>query len=241
MLTGKGCKHNRVAFSVDVDWAKEELIEYTLNLLSSYNVNATVFCTHHSRLCKSLEKNNNCEMAIHPNFNNVFFNKKTSIDKELDDLLGLYPDAIGVRSHGLFSSSLLLEKFSAKGLLYESNIFIPYKRGLEVFKLWNNIYRIPLNWEDDVHFLYGNSFDNPMIDITTEDLYVLDFHPIHVFLNTCSKEHYLSFKDHYMDVDYLKKNINKKLPGVKDCLVNFLETVRINKLKTYKMSELIKL
>ena len=232
---------NKIAFSVDVDWVKEELIDYTLSLFSEYNIKVTLFCTHESPLCKSLERDSRCEISIHPNFNSVLSGKFSSVDKILDDLLDMYPLSKGVRSHSLLSSTNLLDKFCAKGFRYESNIFMPYKRGLEVFKLWNNMYSIPLNWEDNLHFFYRYPFDKPMIDITTDDMYVLDFHPIHVFLNTYSNDHYLSFKEHYMDVSYLKENVNKKTPGVRDCLVNFLETIKREKLKTYKMSELIDL
>lgn len=57
---------NDICITLDVDWANDEVIEYSTKLLEKYNVKATIFATHESELLKFLEKK--FEIGIHPNF-----------------------------------------------------------------------------------------------------------------------------------------------------------------------------
>ena len=92
-----------------------------------------------------------------------------------------------MRAHSGTQSTTLSELYASKGMKYESNAISPYCSNLKPFKLWNGLYRIPFNWEDDVHYLYGHSFKNSKINLSNKYL-IFNFHPIHVFLNTEKKK-----------------------------------------------------
>ena len=68
-----------ICISLDSDWAPEEVIEYSLNLLSKYNISATFFLTNELKL-----KIVNHEISLHPNFLSVprLATKSVEADKE---------------------------------------------------------------------------------------------------------------------------------------------------------------
>src|SRR6266542_3007142 len=100
-----------IAFTSDIDWAPEKLIDFTLGLFEEYKVKATLFATHRSSEIIGCNKNI-FETAIHPNFNPLLDGKGGSVDEVLDKILAIYPDAKGVRSHCMLQSFPLLNKFA---------------------------------------------------------------------------------------------------------------------------------
>ena len=106
------------------------------------------------------------------------------------------------------------------------------------FKLWTGLVRIPYNWEDDVHYLFNRGYDDLGIDLFNDGLNVLDFHPIHVFLNTDSQGTYNNAKTYYQNPEELVKLKNKKVKGTKDLLIDTLEMITKNGLTSYKMIEI---
>ncbi len=227
-----------IAFTCDIDWAAEEVIEDTISIFEKFNVPCTFFATHKS------DAINNCskdlfEIGIHPNFNNLLETGNESSDSIFDELIKLYPLAKGFRSHSLTRSTLLHEKAVKKGLLYEANIFLPYWNNIRPFKLWNGLYCIPHNWEDDIHFMYGNSFGKLGIALDKNSLSVLDFHPIHIFMNTENAERYKAAKEYYHNPEKLKDFINNSnVPGVRDLLIMVLKMVDEKQLNPVKMIQL---
>lgn len=227
-----------LAFSCDIDWAPEEVIEDTFNLFELFNVKCTVFSTHHSNII-SKSNRNLFEIAIHPNFNDILNGKSNkSFEDVLDEIIEIHPDAKGIRTHTLMQSVVMLQKFADKRLIYESNNFMPYHSDLKPFKLWNGLVRIPYNWEDDVHWAYGYSFDDHKINIDTDGLAVFDFHPIHIFLNTENKYRYNEAKKHYNDSQKLLELRNKEVPGTRDLLIQLLKHCRQNGIETYRLIDI---
>src|SRR5688500_9104547 len=103
----------------DIDWAPEEVIDDFFTLLEQYKVKCTVFATHESSVIKNSNRNL-FEIGIHPNYNNCL-NGGSTITRQnvLEDILNIYPEAIGVRSHSLVQSSNLLQDFFDFGLVYD--------------------------------------------------------------------------------------------------------------------------
>ena len=227
-----------IAFTCDVDWASEEIINDTLEIFEEFGVKCTLFSTHHSI---SLSKSNYklFEFGIHPDFTPLMngFSDKSAEDI-LDEMLDKHPSALGIRCHKLFQSTDLLQKFSDKKLLYESNTFLPYQGNLHASKLWNNLVRIPYNWEDEVHWEYGNTFEECKIDLTGAGLKVFDFHPVHIYLNTENKFRYNEAKKHFKNPGMLKNLRNNEVPGTRDLLKNLLTQCRDNNFPAYKLSEI---
>jgi hypothetical protein len=220
-----------IAFTSDIDWADEAVIADMLSLFENYGVKCTFFSTHSSgELIKCNKKL--FEIAIHPNFNPIFSGQTKSVDDILSELLEIHPEAKGVRSHSMMQSTNLLSKFASKNLLYDANHFLPYHTGLKPFRLWTGMVRIPYNWEDDVHWSYGYTFDDSRINLKSDSLNVFDFHPIHVFLNTENKYRYNEAKKFYNDPVKLLEYRNTEIKGSRDLLISLLEYIKVNKIET---------
>lgn len=226
-----------IVFTSDIDWAPDEIIDYTLSIFEKYGVKATLFATHASPEITTCNKSL-FETAIHPNFNPLLEGKNGTADDVIDRLLDIYPEAKGVRSHCMLQSFPLLNKFADKKLMYDSNQFIPYADGVTPFSIWNGMVRIPYNWEDDIHFIYKYPFNNSRIDLDSNNLNVFDFHPIHIFLNTSSEEDYLNAKKYYQDPDKLKGFRNNSKAGTYDLLISLLESVKSENLNSFTMKEI---
>lgn len=227
-----------LAFSCDVDWAPEEVIQDTLNLFESYGVKCTFFSTHHSlTLAKANRKL--FEVGIHPDFHPLLRGQTSKTYEDiLDELLDIHPEAVGVRTHTMMQSVPMLQKFADRKLLYEANTFMPYQHGLKAFRLWNGLVRIPFNWEDDVHWAYGYSFEDHRMDIESGDLVVFDFHPVHIFLNTENKFRYNEAKNYLNDPKKLLDYRNSEVPGTRDLLINLLKTCKEKELETNKLKDI---
>ena len=226
-----------IAFTIDVDWAHEEVIKDTLSLFELYNIKCTIFSTHSSyEVIKSNRKL--FEVAIHPNFNPLLSGSPKSVEDVIDELIEIHPDAKGVRSHSLMQSSHIMQKFAEKGLVYEANLLLPYQKHLKAYRLWNGLIRIPYNWEDDVHWSYGYSFDNCRINLEDDGLVVFDFHPIHIYLNTDNKYRYNEAKKDNADPDKLMAYRNTEIEGTRDLLISLLKHVQKNNLENKTLLEI---
>jgi hypothetical protein len=230
-----------IAFSMDVDWAADPIIEFCLDLFRKYNVKCTLFATHYSDLLLKAEKEELFEIGIHPNFNPLLRGNGGSADKVVEDILEIYPNAKGVRSHSLTQSGLILDIFKSKGLVYESCHFLPYYEKIKPFVLWNDLVRIPFNWEDDYHFALGKNFETSGVSMSENNLTVFSFHPVFVFLNTESYNSYYDFRTiihKYEELFPFRNNSNQK--GVRDILIETLNEVTQRKLLTYKLFDIAK-
>jgi hypothetical protein len=228
----------KYVFTLDIDWAPEEIIADTLELFEHYGVKVTLFATHKSEQILNVNKNN-VEVGIHPNFNKILFNGDSQKpEKILRELIEVYPDAIGVRSHSLTQSSGLVSLFKSVGLQYESNTLLPYCASIEPYMCWTGITRIPYNWEDDVHFSYGNEFSSDNLADNCE-YKIYDFHPIHIFLNTDIEETYINAKKHYENLPRLRELVNKTNFGTRNLLLKIISEIQIQNCETLFMRDLI--
>jgi hypothetical protein len=215
-----------IIFTSDIDWTTEDVISEMIDVFEQYQMKCTFFATHDSKVLKNCNRDL-FELAIHPNFNPHLENRTTkSVDDVIDELLKIYPEAKGVRSHCMTQSSIILGKFAEKGLLYDANHFLPYQK-INVFKLWTGMWRIPYNWEDDIHYSYNKSFDDIGLTLNHDDLFVFDFHPTQVFLNTERAERYIKAKADYHDTEKFRKHRNETaIKGAKDALIYVFEMIK---------------
>lgn len=218
---------DEIAITCDIDWAPEAIIEDTLRIFEDYQVKCTLFATHQS------EALNNCnrdlfEIAIHPNFNPLLEGRsQASASEVLGEILELYPEATGVRSHSMTQNSTLLQLFADRGLRYDANHFLPYHTHVRPYKLWTGMIRLPYIWEDDIHWAYGRDFEDLGINLDQKGLKIFDFHPIHIFLNTENQARYLGAKPYYQEPEDLKNFINPG-SGARTALIKLCEQLAKN-------------
>jgi hypothetical protein len=60
---------DKLFLTLDIDWAHDEILAKTIDLLDRSGVQATWFVTHDTPLLERLCANPNYELGIHPNFN----------------------------------------------------------------------------------------------------------------------------------------------------------------------------
>lgn len=191
---------NKLFLTFDIDWANDDVLNDTIDLIECYDVAATWFATHETQVLDRLRENPKFEVGIHPNFNFLLEGKHNagrSASEIVQCLMSIVPQAKTVRSHSMTQSSAILNIFKDFGLTHDANHFIPNHSGLELkpWMLWNGLCRVPYSWEDDVHILYevNGIQQRSTLDIALSasvGLKAFDFHPIHVFLNTESLDRY---------------------------------------------------
>lgn len=182
-----------VAITLDVDWAPDPVIEDAISLLDSFEIPATVFSTHADGV--SLHARH--ERAIHPNF--LTDDESTSAADVLDSLASLYPDASGLRSHSMYVHTRLREGYADVGIDYESN-YLLYGRPIEPVLMYPGVVQFPVSFMDDMWLRRGKPIGAgvDLLDgqeVGTDTVVVYDFHPIHVYLNSPSIDHYEEHKD----------------------------------------------
>lgn len=227
-----------IAISLDIDWAPDACIEYTCDLLKKNGLKATFFATHQSPVIRELIKDNDFEVCPHPNYYSLFGDKPERTFEEItDECMQWFPDSKGVRTHGLLTGFPILNHYKKLGLKYDASMYVHQNHGIKPFLIFDDFYRIPHSFEDDVNFALSKNFEFKPEQIQS-DLMILDFHPVHIYLNTNSVEHYESAKMHYQSPADLKKRKATTL-GTETYFKTLLESCATNKFKTPLLSELI--
>lgn len=186
---------NKSFLTFDLDWAHDDIIWDTIEIVEKYNQYATWFVTHDTPLIKHLSANPKFEIGIHPNFNAVLngLDTENHAERIIEKLKLIAPKATSVRSHSIVCGSSLSNLFAEHGLTHDCNYFIPDYSQIEL-KPWLNsqgMTMVPYFWEDDVAFL--NDKVCPIVSLNSRPgVRVFDFHPIHVFLNTEQPHRYAS-------------------------------------------------
>jgi len=226
-------------FTVDIDWAPEEVIEDTLRLFEEYHVQCTIFATHKSSIIDGCNRRR-FEIGIHPNFNPLLFEgRHSTTDTILQDILTLYPEAKGVRSHSLTQNSYFVYKFAEMGLKYDANTFLPYWKDIKPYRMWNNFMRVPYNWEDDIHFLYKKDYRDCELDLNTSLINIFGFHPIHVYLNTECENRYQEAKKDIKNPEALLKHRNLKTYGTRNFLISLLTEQQRQRNESVKLIDIL--
>lgn len=218
---------DKIFLTLDIDWASDDIIQDTLTIVEKSQKKATWFFTHYSPLIETIDKNPNFEIGIHPNFNKILFDQDISNGKNsseiISKLMNIFPLASCVRSHSMTQSSGILDLFKSYGLKYDCNHFIPFQSHIELkpWKHWNGMVKVPYNWEDDVLLMYPNIQKN--WDFLHKNSFnVLDFHPIHIALNTSSLDHYNNTRSTHNKWNELIKNRENKF-GIRNLFKELLE------------------
>jgi len=126
---------------------------------------------------------------------------------ELARMRAMFPDAPGWRSHSCVFSHLLAEWLAASGYRYASTNDQFGQRAIQPVRHPWGIWHFPIYYMDNMDFssacFWGADADGPfsetMIETALGDdgVYVFDFHPLHLLLNTPHREHYFAVRDRF--------------------------------------------
>ena len=217
---------NKVFLTFDIDWAHDEIIKNTIDILEEKDVKATFFVTHNSKVLERLRENHNFELGIHPNFNFLLDKKSPKGDnskKILEKILDIVPEAKVIRSHSLTQSERLLDLFSEYGLSHVSNTYIPFARGIKIkpWRLWSDIIILPHFFQDNVELKLNKNYVTPR-DIGLE---IYDFHPIHIYLNSENTARYEKTRPFHRKPEILKNHINNMSFGTESILKKIMKRI----------------
>jgi len=219
-----------------MDWAHDDVIADTIDLLEVADVPATWFVTHNTPILARLRRNPKFELGIHPNFNKLLTgNSSSSAQDIVERLMNIVPEAKSIRCHSMTQSSGLLDIFVAAGLTHDVNHFIPVSVGTELrpWVLWNDLIRIPYFWEDDIACICeSKGREEPSVKDaakTGNGIKVFDFHPIHIFLNTENLQRYEQTRNIHQNPQAL---IQHRFPGagVRTKLLDLLNALKADSL-----------
>lgn len=230
----------RVFLLFDIDWASDEVLSFTADLVESFGVSAIWFVTHDTPLLSRLRGNRRFELGIHPNFNNLLEGTssiRNNSKQIIQRLHNIVPEAISVRSHSLTQNSRLSHQLYQMGYKFDINTYI-HPNAISTVKPWidfTGIIKIPFIWEDDIHCVLTNngikSYSPLQMvrDLDRTSPLVFAFHPIHVFLNTEKLERYETAKEIGDDFSALKSLVAPaQIGGTRDLLIELLETILKN-------------
>lgn len=231
-------KQKLISFTIDTDWVHDEAIEETLLYFEQQDIPVTLFATHQSTLLSRLDRSKT-EVGIHPNFNPLLDGQADyTYRKPIDDLMNIFPEAKGFRSHSLASSYYVSIYAKSVGLEYESNVYItqdlsPYRSSQYP------LIQAPFHWMDSVQ-LGSVSMPEQFIS-KNADFLCLAIHPIHFFLNTESEAHYIKAKPFTKDIHELKAlRRSKDQPGVRNVLESYIEMIKLSDRKCLRLYDALK-
>ena len=111
------------------------------------------------------------------------------------------PDAVGWRSHSCTYSHVIAQRLAARGYLYASTQYQPVAAGRPFREPWG-VWHMPVYYMDNLDFSHSRgwpalnhvNFAPEIIDAALADdgIYVFDFHPVHLLLNSTSAGEYLA-------------------------------------------------
>jgi hypothetical protein len=111
---------------------------------------------------------------------------------------------LGIRTHSCLSSHIIELSFKKIGYKYVSNAEALFQRGLEPYRRAWGMWELPIYYMDNLDFwmvpnwpeLAHIPFKRNIIEeaMTDEALYVFDFHPLHIVLNTRNCNDYNTVK-----------------------------------------------
>lgn len=186
------------AVTFDIDWAPDWCIANCVSICSAAGVPMTFFVTHPSPILDELADNPLVELGIHPNFFDGSSHGRTPREV-LDYSFDLVPDAVSMRTHGLFQSTYLLEMISGyEQIQTDVSLYLPFHPNLEASVLHfgqhsRRLVRLPYLWEDDL-MSYRDDWNWQPWDFE-DGLKIFDFHPMHIGMNACSMDNYTLLKE----------------------------------------------
>lgn len=214
-----------IAITLDIDWAPDFAIDAVADQLIENNVKATWFVTHSSAAIQRLQQRPDLfELGIHPNFLPGSTHGQTP-EEVLRHCLKIVPEAECIRTHGLVQSTQLLSQvMRLTSIKSDVSLFLPYANNLQPVNYhWEGrtLRRIPYYWEDDFEIGQIDPCFHVRASLVNEaGLQIFNFHPIHIYINSCGAASYESIKRMH---PYLQDTIKNEITscvnhgeGVKD-------------------------
>lgn len=177
--------------TIDLDWADDEAIDLTADILMATGSRATWFATHRSSAVERLlERPDQFEVGIHPNYLPASTHG-ASVEEVLEHMLDLFPEAVSSRSHSVYQSGPQLAHMRAHSpIRVDSSQFLPEQHHVQPFEHLTPagpLMRLPFVWADDYEMLKPKPEWRPDRLLSNPGYQVLLFHPVHIHASASGK------------------------------------------------------
>lgn len=222
---------NAICFSLDHEWTPDAVLEPVLELFVALEVPVTIFATHKTELLTTPPPG--VEVGLHPNFL-----RNDDHKAHLEELLTAYPDAKGVRTHGLFEYANLLHIFKEFGLEWDSSQQLWMHPNLQPYRHPSGIARLPIYWEDDDYLALGPDWRVDSLQLDTPGTKILDFHPFWIFMNAKEESVMSQLKDDGYTADAAANLMNPDQHcGIGAMLMGIVDHARENRIPLHTIGE----
>jgi len=216
--------------SFDLDWAIDEVLEDTLDLIKEANIKATLFVTHETPILDKMRETSLISLGLHPNFNPLFSGESSSQspDRIMSDLKGIVPEAKVLRSHSMSHSGCWLNIYREIGITHLSQYYMGGIKSIQPVRHVNGLVEVPVYFADDGYIFVEDhkEWSNPSVEeitsISSKSVKVFNFHPIHVALNSSSLVTYESSKSSHHKWDAIA-DIRSSSFGMRDLLMRIIQ------------------
>lgn len=197
----------KIVITSDVDFVSDAVIKAVYKDL--VGIPMTIFQTHPSKALDQMFAENKCwEAEIHPNFCTGSTQGNT-VEEIISNLESLNSAKLGYRCHKYYTVNDVEEYYQLKGYKYISNVCTDVEL-VEPFTMRNGMIQFPIFMEDGGYLKYHGV---PTIDIITQKMkrngiYVFNFHPIHLALNSNDFSYIRKIKNTLSTEEYQNMNID---------------------------------
>lgn len=178
----------------DVDFVSDDVLKTAYYPLQT--VPMTIFMTGESQyLREKLNTIPHWEGEVHPNFCEGSTHGR-SCNEVFDAISSFSGEGLGFRCHRYYSSNDVEERFAEKGYEYSSNICTDLEP-VSPFKDRCGLVQFPIFMEDGGYLKYHGipHIEDIQKKIVADGIYVFNFHPIHLALNSSDFSHIRKLKD----------------------------------------------
>ncbi len=228
----------RLLLTFDTDWAPDFVIQDTLDLLG--DIPAIFFITDEIS-ASILNGMRTIETGIHPNFM-PGSSHGTTRRQVLETVLRLVPEAKIVRAHNLCQDTTILDLYVEYGIQTDMSILQYQNPCPKPFHHWNNLLRVPYNFEDDIACMRDDIMGQSAW-LDTMPILICDFHPIHIYLNTDTMERYARLRQRgnllSMKPSDIDPFVNRAAFGVRTVLTSLRDKLRQGNFSVDTLAELM--
>lgn len=225
-----------ICLSFDTDHMNEARMMEFLELCA-WPGRGTFFCTQAYAALAAREH----ELCPHP-----YLGTDSNWDTELASMRRTFPLARGWRSHSCVFSHTLAEQVAAMGYAYASTQDDLGNCGLHPHRHAWGLWQMPIYYMDNLDFSHARfwpesahvPFSTSLIDAALEGdaLYIFDFHPIHLMLNSHSAASYFERRDAFKRGDDLRA-LRCDEPGVHDFFRQLTERMALADVRSVSIGD----
>ncbi len=187
---------SKIAVTIDIDWASEYAIEYTLDYFEKNKIPVTVFTTHDSNAIKN--RLDNLEVGLHPYFD-INSSHGATIERTIEAVLQLPHNIKAYRCHRFVTSNEIQDAMRNAGMRCSSNVCTNLAIINPFFNRFDTL-EIPIYMEDGGYLFnrypLETSFDwkDKLASIGLKTIVI---HPMHFVVNTPNWEYMIEIKNRF--------------------------------------------